>query len=127
VTDQGGYACFESFDGQMLYYAKAPIPRHPLFARPTGGGPETQVVDEILGRSFAVAEGGLYYFARTDVAGVTSLRFLDGARGRRSEVARLDVLVAPGLGLTVSPDRKTILFTAFKPNNADLFLIEDFR
>ena len=127
VTDQGGYTCFESFDGRMLYYAKAPIPRQPLFARPTGGGPETRVVDEILGRSFAVAEDGLYFFARTDIPGVTSLRFLDVARGRSRQVARLDVMVAPGLGLTVSPDRKTILFTAFKPNNADLMLIENFR
>ncbi len=127
VTDQGGYTCFESFDGRMLYYAKAQVPRQPLFARPTGGGRETRVVDEILGRSFAVVEDGLYYFARTDVAGVTSLRFLDLARGRSRQVARLDVPVTPGAGLTVSPDRKTILFTAFKPNNADLFLIENFR
>jgi hypothetical protein len=58
---------------------------------------------------------------------VTSLRFLDVGHERSREVARLDMTVAPGLGLTVSPDRKTILFTAFKPNNADLFLIENFR
>jgi Tol biopolymer transport system component/serine/threonine protein kinase len=127
VTDQGGFTCVESFDGRTLYYAKAQVPRQPLFARPIDGGPEMRVVEEILGRTFAVAEHGLYYFARTEAAGVTSLRFLDVARGRSREVARLDVPVAPGAGLTVSPDRKTILFTAFKPNNADLMLIENFR
>jgi hypothetical protein len=127
VTDQGGYTCFESFDGRTLYYAKAQAPQQPVFARPTGAGPERRVVDEILGRSFAVVEDGLYYFARTEVSGVAAVRFLDLARGKSREVARLDVPVAPGLGLTVSPDRRTILFTVFKPNDADLYLIEDFR
>jgi hypothetical protein len=30
-------------------------------------------------------------------------------------------------GLTVSPDRKTVLFTVDKPINSDLMLIEKFR
>jgi serine/threonine protein kinase/Tol biopolymer transport system component len=127
VTDNGGYRCIESVDGRTLYYAKERGPNQPLFARPLDGGPERRVVDAILGSTFAVTENGLYYFARTDVPGVTSLRFLDVGHERSREVARLDMTVAPGLGLTVSPDRKTILFTAFKPNNADLFLIENFR
>jgi serine/threonine protein kinase len=127
VTDQGGFTSHESLDGRTLYYVKAQVPRQPLFARPIEGGPEMRVVEEILGRTFAVAEDGIYYFARTDRAGVGSLRFLDFARARSREVARLDVPVAPGLGLTVSPDRKTILFTAFKPQNVDLMLIENFR
>jgi hypothetical protein len=33
----------------------------------------------------------------------------------------------PGLGLTVSPARKAILFTAFRPVEADLYLIENLR
>jgi eukaryotic-like serine/threonine-protein kinase len=127
VTDDGGYRCVESVDGRTLYYVKHRTPNQPLFERPLDGGRERRVVDEILGLTFAVVEDGLYYFARAEVAGVTSLQFLDVAHGKSRQVARLDVPVAPGLGLTVSPDRKTILFTAFKPNNADLFLIENFR
>jgi Tol biopolymer transport system component/serine/threonine protein kinase len=127
VTDNGGYRCIESLDGRTLYYAKERGPNQPLFARPLDGGPEKRIVDEILGLTYAVTKDGLYYFARTDAPGVTSLRFLDVGHGRSREIARLDMTVAPGLGLTVSPDRKTILFTAFKPNNADLFLIENFR
>jgi serine/threonine protein kinase/dipeptidyl aminopeptidase/acylaminoacyl peptidase len=127
VTTDGGYRCVESVDGRTLYYVKQRVPNQPLFERPLHGGPERRILDEILGWTFAVADDGLYYFARTGVAGVTSLRFLDVTRGRSREVARLDMAVAPGAGLTVSPDRKTILFTAFKPNDADLFLIENFR
>jgi hypothetical protein len=33
----------------------------------------------------------------------------------------------PTHGLTISPDRKTILFSAYKPENQDLMLIENFR
>ncbi len=127
VTDAGGHTCAESFDGRTLYYAKARVPQQPLYARPLDGGPEKRIVEEILGRTFAVVENGLYYFARTEAVSVTSLRFLDVARGKTREVARLDVAVAPGVGLTASPDRKTFLFTAWKPDNADLMLIENFR
>jgi Tol biopolymer transport system component/predicted Ser/Thr protein kinase len=127
VTTEGGFACFEAFDGRTLYYTKAQAARQPVFARPTGGGPERRVVDEILGRSFAVVPGGLYYFALTDVPGVTVVRALEVARRRSRDVARLGVPVTPGAGLSVSPDRKTILFTVFKPNDADLYLIENFR
>jgi len=127
VTDAGGHTCAEALDGRTLYYAKARVPQQPLFARPLDGGPEKRVVDEILGRTFAVVEDGVYYFARTEATSVSSLRFLDVARGRTREVARLELAVAAGVGLTVSPDRKTFLFTAYKPDNADLFLIENFR
>jgi Tol biopolymer transport system component/predicted Ser/Thr protein kinase len=127
VTEEGGFTCVESFDGRTLYYVKTRVPRQPLFARPIGGGAETRVVDEVLGRTFAVVENGLYYFARTEAAAVTAIRFLDVARARSREVARLDLLVAPAFGLSVSPDRRTILFTASKPDNADLYLIENFR
>ena len=127
VTDQGGHTSAESFDGRTLYYAKARVPRQPLYARPLDGGPEKQVVPEILGRTFAVVEDGLYYFGRTEAASVTALCFLDAARGRAREIARLELPVATGVGLTVSPDRKTFLFTAWKPDNADLMMIENFR
>jgi hypothetical protein len=127
VTDAGGHTCAEALDGRTLYYAKARVPQQPLFARLLDGGPEKRVVDEILGRTFAVVEDGVYYFARTEAASVSSLRFLDIARGRTREVARLELAVAAGVGLTVSPDRKAFLFTAYKPDNADLFMIENFR
>ena len=126
VTDAGGYTSHESPDGRTLYYVKGREARQPLFARPVGGGPETRIVDEVLGRTFAVVEDGVYYFARTEAAGVTAIRFLDVARGASREVARLDALVAPIFGLSVSPDRKRFLFTASKPDNVDLYLIENF-
>jgi hypothetical protein len=127
VTDDGGFTCHESLDGRTLYYVKARVDRQPLFARPTDGGPEKRVIDEILGRTFAVVEQGVYYFARTEAAGVTAIRFLEAARERTREVAHLDVPVAPGYGLTASPDQKTFLFTAYKPDDADLFVIENFH
>ena len=127
VTDQGGFTCHLSPDGRTLYYVKARAAQQPLFARPAEGGPERRVVEEIFGRTFEVDEDGVYYFARTDDPGVTSLRLLEAASGRSREVAHLEALVAPTFGVTVSRDHKTYLFTAYKPDDADLFLIENFR
>ena len=125
VTRDGGLTSFESFDGRTLYYVKGREARQPLFALPLEGGPEKRIVDEILGRTFAVAEDGLYYFALTDTRGAFSLRHLDVSRGQTREVARVDV--TPSSGLTLSPDRQTIAFAATHRSNDDLFLIENFR
>jgi Tol biopolymer transport system component len=125
VTDEGGFTNVESFDGRTLYYVKGRTSPQPLFARPLAGGAERQVVDQIYSRFFALAEDGLYYFAPPDAAGVFALRHLDVSRGKTRDVAPIDA--TPYLGLTVSPDRKTILCTLMKQRNDDLILIENFR
>jgi len=83
------------------------------------------VVDQIHLRVFAVAEDGLFYFVPPDTAGMVALRHLDVSRGKTRDVARIQATL--WLGLTVSPDRKTILFTQYKQTNDDLVLIENFR
>jgi dipeptidyl aminopeptidase/acylaminoacyl peptidase len=91
-----------SRDGRWIYFASDRTGRFEVWRLPADGGGAERLTDE----------GGYACFE---------------SFGRSREVARLDVPVAPGLGLTVSPDRRTILFTAFKPNDADLFLIENFH
>jgi Tol biopolymer transport system component len=125
VTDQGGFTSFESFDGKTLYYVKGRVASQPLFARPLAGGPERRLVDAIWGRTFAVTEDGLYYFADTDREGVFSLRHLAVPQGRTREV--IEVHVVPSLGISVSPDHRTILFAAHTTMNDDLMMIENFR
>lgn len=125
VTDAGGFTSHESFDGRALYYLKGRASPQPLFARPVAGGPETKIVDQVHSRFFAVAEDGVYYFTPPDAAGGFALRHLEVSRRRTRELVRLDS--EPWLGLTVSPDRRTVLFTQLKQTNDDLFLIENFR
>jgi len=125
VTGEGGFTSCESFDGRTLYYVKRRASPQPLFARLLAGGAERVVVDQIHERVFAVVEDGLYYFAPPDAAGLLAVRHLDVSRGETRDVALIAARL--WLGLTVSPDRKTVLFTQYKRADDDLILIESFR
>ena len=89
------------------------------------GGPERQVLDSAYGRSLYAVEEGIYHLAGADDARAYPLQFFDFATGKNRVLARIDL--SPSIGLTVSPDRKTILYTAYKPINYDLVLVENFR
>jgi Tol biopolymer transport system component len=127
VTDKGGSVAFESWDGKTLYYTKssglAPVP---LFARSPADGPERQILDSVVPRAFFVpVEDGIYHIARADRDGAYPLQFFDLATGRSRVLTRIEGRL--WWGLTVSPDRKTFLFSVVKPLNYDLMLVENFR
>jgi hypothetical protein len=68
--------------------------------------------------NFDVVDNGLYF-----LEGPTTLKFLDAA-GRSVTVAHLP----PGyVGLSVSPDRKWIVFSADKPETSELIMVENFQ
>jgi Tol biopolymer transport system component len=125
VTDNGGYVAFESWDGKTLYYTKDTGEGGPLFAKSLAGGPERQVLDSVVSRAFVVVEDGIYHIARTDKPGVYLLQLLDFATGKSRVLITIEGQREPGL--TVSPDRKIVLFSVAKPINYDLMLIENFR
>ena len=124
VTESGGFFALESVDGKTLFYTKAES-RTPLFAKPVAGGPERKVLDYVgKCRDFGVFEDGIYYCGRSERFKIPLLfhQFSDGT-------SRLISTLEEGLsnGLTVSPDRKTILYTRSATHGADLMLIENFR
>jgi len=128
VTDEGGNVVFESWDGKTLYYLKTgSILGGPLFARSMDGGPEDVIVsDRVVARAFFPAQDGIYYIAsQKKGSGLHVLKHHDPSTGR-CEVLRT-MKENLGLGLAVSPDRKTVLFTAGPKFGADLMLIENFR
>jgi len=99
---RGGFTSHESFDGRTLYYVKERVPSQPLFARPTAAArrdeSSTNPRPDVRGR------GGRPLLLHTDRGREPDVpSFLEVARGRSREVARLDLPVLPGLGLTVSP------------------------
>ena len=76
-----------------------------------------------MSRAFAVLEKGIYYIDRP--AGETRLQFFDFATGRSTTVARN--LGQVNLGLTASPDGRTILYSRVDSSVDDLMLVENFR
>jgi dipeptidyl aminopeptidase/acylaminoacyl peptidase len=124
-----GSTPLESTDGRTLYYRRV-FASGVLNARSLETGAEHDVLDSLagLGAQYLPVEDGIYYIARPNVAMpfALELRFLNSATGTMTTLTRFQART--GLGLTVSPDRKTILYSGTKPTDgSDLVLIRDFR
>ena len=122
ITDNGGNNALESPDGQTLYYRKLIGGSAVLFARPVAGGPERQVLDSMLPNvlQYFPVEDGIYYVARPDQQFPLAfeLRFLNLATTKHETLSRFEA--RSGMGLTVSPDRKTILYRVPGPRLATI-------
>ncbi|MCE5309744.1 MAG: serine/threonine-protein kinase [Acidobacteriales bacterium] len=126
VTGDGGSVAFESWDGETLYYTKegtGAVAR--LFAKSLAGGPEREVLDAVAWRAFCVVSDGIYYVAPAERKDAYLLLFFNFATRKSQTLTRIEG--QPWWGLTISPDRRTVLFSVHKPINYDLMLIENFR
>ena len=114
----------ESADGKTLYYTKTSS-SGPLFGRPLSGGDEKQVLEMVAARGFVAFEDGIYYFYFYPSGGGSEIRFHDFATGRSRTVTPIEGSLR--IYLSVSPDRRTFLFTLAASAGSDLMLIENFR
>ena len=123
MTDKTGHWAWESADGKTLYYTKD----RALFGRSLPAGAERQILESVIGWSYFPVEGGIYYIAQQDPQRprALELRFLEFATGK-SKVLRNFEAWSVG-GLTVSPDQKTVLWSALMSAGIDLMMIENFR
>jgi len=123
VTHGGGSYADESADAKTLFFTRT-LAQAPLWALPLAGGPERKVLECVPTRGFAVGPGGIYHLGCTaDPRGVP-LYLLNPATGQDRLLGRLEQTF---LGLTISPDGKTILYTKFESQGSDLMMIENFR
>jgi Tol biopolymer transport system component len=120
VTHDGGFVAVESPDGRYLYYSRT---RNygPVFRMPLAGGPSEEVIPDIRGLFFAVTERGIYFESRDAIC------FWDAASRQTREIFR--PAKPMGVGMDVSPDGQTLLFTQIdrETSGADLYLIDGFR
>ena len=129
VTQNGGFAAFESPDGQFVYYAKFTEPG--IWRVPVEGGEETLVLD-LLQPGFwgywAVVEEGIYFLnaeAKPRPA-IEFFRFADGKTLRIAPLEKRPALWPPGLA--VSPDGRYILYVQIdQVTTSDIMLVENFR
>ncbi len=126
VTDQCGWGPVESPDGQFIYSAQ-PSADHPALLRfPAKGGACEQVLDSSKdGISYSVARDGIYFVPKREPKSGDSIQFLNTTTRNIRRIATIEKPV--DFGLTVSPDRRWILYTQADQAGSDLMLVEDFR
>ena len=130
VTRNGGFAAFESGDGQFLYYAK--MTDSGIWRMPVNGGDEALVADVIEpGRwgYWAVAPKGIY-FVNLDSPRNHTIDFFDFSTKKIKTIASLTEQFnteAADSALAVSPDGRWILYTQLDQAESDIMLVENFR
>jgi len=126
VTRHGGFAAFESPDGKSLYYAKGlTVPG--LWCIPTNGGEEVEVISSLEAGYWgywAVIENGIYYL---DTTAKPRIVFFDFTTHRSTRVFDVDRPIRALQALAVSPDKRTILYTAMDAIRNEIILVENFR
>jgi dipeptidyl aminopeptidase/acylaminoacyl peptidase len=135
VTNNVGYTPLESPDGAYLYYVQTVFTPGSLWRMPTSGGVPIKVLEGVVLANFVVLEGGIYYINRPSGQGgvhfidppsvETRLQYFDLATHRSTTVARN--LGNVFIGLTASPDGRTIFYTRVDSSVDDLMLVENFR
>jgi Tol biopolymer transport system component/tRNA A-37 threonylcarbamoyl transferase component Bud32 len=135
VTNGVGFQAFESPDGAYIYYVQTRDRPSPLWRLPTSGGVPVKVLEGVVLFNFVVRKGGIYYIDRPSgeggireidrPSGETRLQYFNLATRRSTTVARN--LGNVYIGLTASPDGRTIFYTRVDSSVDDLLLVENFR
>jgi Tol biopolymer transport system component len=123
VTRSGGFTARESVDGQLLYYTKFQDSR--LWAIPVRGGTEKLILESVGDRAFVPVADGIYYIPGPGPDGAGSANFYEFASGTKRQIAPLKQEIFESM--TVSPDRKTILFSVVSRTGSNVMLVENFR
>ena len=126
-TTVADFAAFESPDGKFLYYAKGPtVPG--LWHVPTRGGEETEVISSLEAGYWgywAVVEDGIYYLDTTTKPGIDLFNLANHRTTRVFDLEHRPARDVPGL--TVSSDRRAILYTQLDELSRDIILVDNFR
>ncbi|HEY1759570.1 MAG TPA: protein kinase [Bryobacteraceae bacterium] len=124
VTRGGGIAPVESPDGKTLYFTKE-MGMGGLWKMPVDGGPETQVIPDVHRYDYAVTGKGIYFATEGTRGRSAAIQFLNLATGITTQIVKVDKPLE--LGLTVSPDGRSLLFSQVDSYGRDLMLVENFH
>lgn len=119
VTRTGGFAALESRDGRSLYYTKMQAIDSSLWKLSFDTHEEFQVLPSVLMHNFDVVDDGIYF-----EDGSSELKFFDTIHGAISSLTQLP---QGYVGLSVSPDRSSIIFTHSNSGSSELMLVDNFQ
>jgi Tol biopolymer transport system component len=120
ITRHGGYLAFESNDGRWVFYSREDGDS-PLYRAPADGGEETQVLPRVYEFGFTVTPTGVLFAGGENSAGI---EFLNFETGKVSPFFHPDRQMT--VGLSLSPDRRHLLFPQRESSGSDLMLVENF-
>jgi Tol biopolymer transport system component len=123
ITRNGGFVPFESPDGKYLYYTRSYVTSS-LWRVPVVGGQESQILPAVAQRGYSVVDEGIYFIAPPE-HGHNSIQFFRFSTGKASVIAVMEKPVF--LGLSVSPDEQSILYSQHDQQVADLMLVDNFH
>ena len=124
VTRDRGASPDISPDGRWLYYIKD-APTQSLWRRPLEGGAEMMLAPSLYRYNFAPTGDGVYFVRPIGNGTTASVVYLDMATQRTTEVFTMDK--PPDLGLSVSPDGKSLFFAQLDYSGQDLMVVEGFK
>jgi Tol biopolymer transport system component/DNA-binding winged helix-turn-helix (wHTH) protein len=133
VTTQGGVQALASSDGRFVYHVRHDALEGVPGVWRTGleDGEEVQVMERGLVLRWDLLDDGIVFLddGGPDTLGPDgappTLAFFDFATGEVSHVATTPN-GAPW-GISVSPDRRWVIYTGWEPPEADIMLVEGFR
>jgi Tol biopolymer transport system component len=123
VTHGGGSGAMESPDGKMLYYVKREG-NGGLWKMPVGGGEEKQVVPDVYRVNYDVTDKGIYFTPHIGKDYSSTVEFLSFATGTTRQLVKTKPL---DLGLGVSPDGRTLLYSQVDQTGSNIMLVENFH
>ncbi len=119
----GGYAPFESSDGKYFYYMFSPTGLYKFCRIPVEGGKPEHVFDSLIDNCWPV-DDGFYFIPRPERPNDYSIQFLNTATGSTQRIATFEKQITD---VTVSPDRRWILYSQNDQLGSDLMLVENFK
>jgi len=123
VTRNGGFLALESPDGNTLYYTND-IAGSRLLKSTLDGGGTAQLLEDIVGRSFAVTSDRIYY-EHWEPSHTQAFRAFTLATGVSTIIAKT---VKPlGTGLSLSPDGRYLLYSQIDEEGSDLVYADNVR
>jgi Tol biopolymer transport system component/DNA-binding winged helix-turn-helix (wHTH) protein len=126
ITDKGGVQAFESPDGKSLYYTPSRTVTTLWRKDITGmGAPDVRVVDGLVPRAWSIVNDRLYYLKPSHVANGSELRVRMLPSGKDNLICVLER--AGGMGLSVTPNGRFVIYTRTEPQQIDLMVVEQFR